>query len=131
MTDMLKISGADLRLKSEILTSRDTVLNFKAPSSGTSFALYGPHIALADGFHRFELGLRVENYVDRQVWIELCINGAALKLYERYCFPWELAGGIVRVSYTFTKPVENFEMRLKVPATCSGCIKYVSIMAVN
>src|SRR5436309_659784 len=105
--DAIVIFGADPRLESEIETGRDNGLHFKSAGDGEHYAVYGPYIALPTGRYRIELELTVDARVTGRVGIELCHSGARVRLYDRPCFEWELARGVIRVSYPFEQPVEN------------------------
>ena len=127
MMDTLMIAGADPRLESEIETSRDSALHFRAAADVDQYAVYGPYLALPTGRYRIELGLTVEARATGRVGIELCHSGARVRLYDRPCFEWELARGVIRVSYPFEQPVENLEVRLRVPSGFAGSIRQLSL----
>ncbi len=126
--DAIVISGADPRLESEIETARDAALHFRAAAEGEHYAVYGPYVALPTGRYRIELGLTVDARATGSVAIELCHSGARVRLYDRPCFEWELARGFVRVSYPFEQPVENLEVRLRVPSGFAGSIRQLSFL---
>ena len=124
--DAIVISGADPRLESEIETGRDDALHFRSAADGEHYAVYGPYLALPAGRYRIELGLTVDARATGRVAIELCHSGARVRLYDRPCFEWELARGLIRVSYPFEQPVENLEVRLRVPGGFAGSIRQLS-----
>ena len=124
--DAIVISGADPRLESEIETGRDDALHFRSAADGEHYAVYGPYLALPAGRYRIELGLTVDARATGRVAIELCHSGARVRLYDRPCFEWELARGVIRVSYPFEQPVENLEVRLRVPGGFAGSIRQLS-----
>lgn len=124
--DAIVLLGADPRLESEIETGRDSALHFKAVSDFDRYAVYGPYLALPTGRYRIELGLTVHARATGRVGIELCHSGARVRLYDRACFEWELTRGVVRVSYPFEQPVENLEVRLRVPGGFAGSIRQLS-----
>lgn len=125
--DVVVFSGADRRLESEIEVGRDDALHFRAPADGAKVAVYGPYVALPPGEFRIELTFAIEQRAPGDVIIELCLQKARVKLYVRRCFPWELDNGLVRISYPFSQGVEDFEVRLIVPADFAGSIKQLSI----
>lgn len=128
--DALVLSGADPRLESEIEAGRDSALHVKSAAKADQgidqYALYGPYIALPPGHYRIELALTVDARATGRVGIELCHSGARVRLYDRPCFEWELARGLIRVSYPFEHPVENLEVRLRVPSGFAGSIRQLS-----
>lgn len=123
--DAIVFSGSDPRLESEIETGRDDALHFRA-AQGAHYALYGPHIALPTGRYRIELELTVDARATGKVAIELCHSGAGVRFYDRPCFEWELTRGLIRISYPFEQPVENLEVRLRVPGGFAGSIRQLS-----
>jgi len=124
--DTIVLSGADPRLQSEIEIRRDKVLHFKSAADVDQYAVYGPYLALPTGRYRIELELTVEARAPGRVGIELCHSGARVRLYDRPCFEWELERGVIRVSYPFEQPVENLEVRLRVPGNFAGSIRQLS-----
>jgi hypothetical protein len=124
--DAIVLTGADTRLESEIETGRDKELHFKSASDVDQYAVYGPYITLPTGRYRIELELAVAGRATGRVGIELCHSGARIRLYDRPCFEWELARGVIRVSYPFEQPVENLEVRLRVPGGFAGSIRQLS-----
>lgn len=131
MAKALVFDGSSQRLESEILVKRNSALHFKAPPGGTRFALYGPYVALQPGRYRFELQASVEEAGDRDVHIQLCVNKANLILYSRRCFRWEISARRIRVSFPFETPVEDLEVRLRVPGGSSGTIDCLLISQVD
>ena len=128
--DAIVISGADRRLESEIETGRDNELHFKSAADVDRYAVYGPYLALPKGRYRIELALTVDARAAGMPRIELCHSGARVRLYDRPCFEWELARGVIRVSYPFEQPVENLEVRLRVPNGFAGSIRQLSLQRV-
>ena len=128
--DAIVLSGADPRLESEIETGRDSALHFRSAADVDrgvdQYAVYGPYLALPAGRYRIELELTVDARATGKVGVELCHSGARVRLYDRTCFEWELARGVVRVSYPFEQPVENLEVRLRVPGGFAGSIRQLS-----
>jgi len=130
MVHAIVISGSDPRLESEIETGRDSALHFRALAAGEAYAVYGPYIALPAGRHRIELELTIEARAQGRVRIELCHSGARVRLYDRPCFEWELMRGFIRVSYPFERPIENLEVRLRVPSGFAGSVRRLSFQQV-
>jgi len=128
--DAIVLLGADPRLESEIETGRDSALHFRSASDVDQYAVYGPYLALPTGRYRIELELTVDARATGRVGIELCHSGARVRLYDRPCFEWELARGVIRVSYPFEQPVENLEVRLRVPGGFAGAIRQLSFRRV-
>jgi hypothetical protein len=126
MMETIVISGSDPRLDSEIETARDNALHFKAAADGEHYAVYGPYIALPTGRYRIELELTVDSGATGSAAIELCHSGAHVRLYDRPCFEWELARGLIRISYPFEQPVENLEVRLRVSNGFAGSVRQLS-----
>ena len=130
--DAIVLSGADPRLESEIETGRDSALHFrsaaKVDQGVDQYAVYGPYIGLPTGRYRIELELSVDARATGRVGIELCHSGARVRLYDRPCFEWELSRGLIRVSYPFEQPVENLEVRLRVPSGFAGSIRQLSFL---
>lgn len=124
--DAILLSGADPRLESEIETGRDSALHFRSAAAVDQYAVYGPYLSLPMGRYRIELELAVDARATGRVGIELCHSGARVRLYDRPCFEWELARGVIRVSYPFEQPVENLEVRLRVPGGFAGSIRQLS-----
>lgn len=125
--DAIIFLGSDNRLESEVETGRNDGLKFAAPASGGRVALYGPYVTLSPGHFRIELAFEIYARGPGDVKIELCHNQSRTRVYARSCFPWELDAGLIRISYSFSKGVENLEVRLIVPAGFSGKIKQLSI----
>jgi hypothetical protein len=123
----IRISGSDSRLESEIESGRDEVLHFKAPGTESRLAVYGPYASLPTGHYRLELQFSISERALGDISIELCHLKAALVLYTRTVFPWEVECGFIRISYPFEQSVQDLEIRLRVPPNCEGSIKHLSI----
>jgi hypothetical protein len=123
----ITILGSDSRLESEIESGRDEALHFKAPAAESRLALYGPYAALPPGHFRIELLFGISERGSGDISIELIHRKAALRLYTRTVFAWEVDRGLIRMSYPFEKAVEDLEIRLRVPPNCAGSIKQLSI----
>jgi hypothetical protein len=125
--DPLVFPGSDPRLESEIEVARDDALHFRAPADGARVAVYGPYASLPAGEYRIELSLAVSEATPGDVVIELSRQKARAKMYARRCFSWELDRGLIQISYPFNQPVEDLEVRLIVPAGCTGSIAQLRI----
>ncbi len=121
------ISGSDRRLESEIESGRDEALHFRAPETESKLAVYGPYASLPAGHYRLKLLFALKEQTSTGLSIDLCHRKAALVLYNRMVFPWEVEQGLIRISYPFKEPVQDLEVRLRVPPNCEGSIKQLSI----
>ncbi len=131
MGDTIIFVGSDPRLESEIAVGRDNALHFRCPADGSRVALYGPYVTLPPGHFRIELAFTVDKLAPGIVAVELCYSQARQQLYSRFCFPWELAAGLIRISYHFTESINELEVRLIVPPEFSGSIKQLSFTRRN
>jgi hypothetical protein len=130
MTDVFEpmlIAGSDGRLESEIGAGRDEVLHFKAPETESRLAVYGPYASLPAGRYRLELQFSLSERASGEISVELCHRKAALTIYRRPVFAWEVERGFIRISYPFEQPVQDLELRLRVPPHCEGSIRQLSI----